>query len=166
MDNHAVNQDAQAQQHAIQLPDTLQQLWNGQHLEHKQQLAMPLLTVSEDGYPHQAMVSAGEVLAMDGQTLRIALWTGTNTTANLMRDGKALLTVVNDGVSYALRLRARALPELEDAAYSRARFEAKIEHIREDVAKYAELLTGVTYRLHEPEVVLERWQLTLDELRR
>ncbi|MFD1887331.1 pyridoxamine 5'-phosphate oxidase family protein [Paenibacillus wenxiniae] len=164
MNDHAIDQDIQQQ--AVRLPAILQKLWNGQQLEHKQQLAMPLLTVSEDGYPHQAMVSAGEVLAMDAQTLRIALWTGTNTTANLLRDGRALLTVVIDGVSYALRLQAMALPELQHTAYPRARFEAKIQHIREDVAKYAELLTGVTYRLHEPEAVLERWRMTLDELRR
>lgn len=164
MNDQTIHTDSQ--QPPASLPTTLQSLWNGQELEHKQHLAMPLLTISEDGYPHQAMVSAGEVLVVDEQTLRIALWTGTNTTANLLRDGKALLTVVVDGVSYALRLQAEALPELPDAAYPRARFQARIQHIREDVAKYAELLTGVTYRLHEPEQVLERWRLTLEELRR
>ncbi len=147
------------------LPPVLRTLWNGQDLEQKQHLAMPLLTVTEDGYPHQAMVSAGEVFAWDEETLRIALWQGTNTAANLIRDGRALLTVVAEGVSYALRLHAKALPELPNAAYPRARFEARIEHVREDVAKYADLLTGVTYRLHEPKQALERWQVTLDELR-
>ncbi|WP_322906349.1 pyridoxamine 5'-phosphate oxidase family protein [Paenibacillus campi] len=151
---------------AIPLPPVLCELWNGQNLEHKQHMAMPLITVSEDGYPHQAIVSVGEVLVMNAYTLRIALWTGTQTTANLLRDGRALLTVVIGGSSYALRLRASVLSELPDAAYPRVRFTAQIEHVREDIAKYAELLTGVTYRLHEPVQVVQRWQLTLDELRK
>ncbi|WP_411344110.1 pyridoxamine 5'-phosphate oxidase family protein [Paenibacillus sp. WLX1005] len=150
----------------IALPPALLQLLNGQRLEDHQHLAMLLLTVGENGFPYQAMVSVGEVLAVDEQHVRIALWTGTNTTGNLQRDGKALLSFVYADAGWTLRLRMKELPELADSMYPRARFEGTIEHIKQDIAQYADLLTGITFRLHEPEQGLERWKVTLDELKR
>jgi len=148
------------------LTPSLMQLLNGQELHSKQHLAMPLLTIGEDGYPHQAMVSAGEVLMLDEQHVRLALWQGTTTTGNLLRSGKGMLTFVWEGVSYALRLSCTPLPELTDAVYPRARFEAVVEHVREDTAKYAELTSGITIRLLQPDDVISRWEETLAELRR
>ncbi|WCT55526.1 pyridoxamine 5'-phosphate oxidase family protein [Paenibacillus kyungheensis] len=148
----------------VTLSSVLLELFNGQHLQSKQQLAMPLLTVNEDGYPHQAMVSVGEVIATDSNHLRLALWEGTTTTGNIIRTGQALLTLVWQGVSYALRLSLTPLPALPEATYARARFVATIEHIREDTAKYATLTSGITIELHQAENVLERWQHTLQEL--
>ncbi|MGV7118602.1 pyridoxamine 5'-phosphate oxidase family protein [Paenibacillus kyungheensis] len=148
----------------VTLSPVLSELFNGQQLQSKQQLAMPLLTVNEDGYPHQAMVSVGEVLATDSKHLRLALWEGTTTTGNIIRTGQALLTLVWQGVSYALRLSLTPLPALPEATYARARFVASIEHIREDTAKYATLTSGITIELHQAEDVLERWQQTLQEL--
>lgn len=146
-------------------PD-LHRLLDGYHLADKQHIAMSLLTVSEEGYPHQAMVSAGEVLAMNETTLRIALWQGTHTSANLLRDGKALLAFVHDGISYTLMLKAMPLPPIDNSLYPRDRFEAQLIQVREDIAQYAMLTSGVTIQLHEPEQVLARWEDTLAELRR
>lgn len=148
----------------VTLSPVLSELFNGQQLHAKQELAMPLLTVNEDGYPHQAMVSVGEVIATDSNHLRLALWKGTTTTGNIIRTGQALLTLVWQGVSYALRLSLTPLPALPEATYARARFVASIEHIREDTAKYATLTSGITIELHQAENVLERWQQTLQEL--
>lgn len=148
------------------LDDTLQALLDGTHLREKTQIAMTLHTVDEAGYPHQAMVSAGEVIAEAPDRLRIALWIGTNTTGNLLRDGKALLGVVHDGVSYTVRLQAEALPELAGARHPRARFIAHVLEIRADIAKYAVLTSGITIELNDPQAVVARWEETLEELRR
>ncbi|CAJ1317687.1 pyridoxamine 5'-phosphate oxidase family protein [Paenibacillus nuruki] len=150
----------------VSLSPVLLELFDGQQLHEKKQLAMPLLTVNEDGYPHQAMVSVGEVIAIDSEHLRLALWEGTTTTTNILRTGQALLTFVWQGVSYALRISLTPLPALPDALYARARFVATIEHIREDTAKYATLTSGITIELHQADEVLERWQQTLQELLR
>lgn len=48
-----------------ELSDDLFELLNGEHLERKQHEAMFLMTVTEDGWPHNAMVSVGEVVAID-----------------------------------------------------------------------------------------------------
>lgn len=164
--SHAKSSHINDTEQPITLPPALLELWNGQQLEDKQHLAMLLLTVGENGFPYQAMVSVGEVLAMDEQHVRIALWTGTNTTGNLQRDGKALLSFVYQEAGWTVRLQMKELPVLENSRYPRARFEGTVEHIKQDIAQYADLLTGVTFRLHEPEQGLERWKTTLDELRR
>jgi hypothetical protein len=49
---------------------------------------MFLLTVKENGWPHNAIVSAGEVTAIDRTTLRLALCPGTTTTENAKRRKK------------------------------------------------------------------------------
>ncbi len=146
--------------------DVLYSLLDGTRLHEKTQIAMTLHTVDEAGYPHQAMVSAGEVIAEAPDRLRIALWIGTNTTGNLLRDGKALLGVVQGGVSYTVRLQAQALPELADARHPRARFMAHVLETKADIAKYATLKSGITIELNDPRAVVARWEETLEELRR
>ncbi|OWA34150.1 hypothetical protein B9G55_17660 [Saccharibacillus sp. O16] len=141
-------------------------LLDGTRLEDKLHIAMTLHTVDEDGYPHQAMVSAGEVWAESPERLRIALWLGTKTTGNLLRTGRALLGFVHEGVSYTIRLQATAMPEIPDARHPRARFAADVLESRADVAKYAELTSGITIQLHDPQQVLVRWKETLEELKR
>ncbi len=47
---------------------------DGNSLKDKTREAMMLLSVSEDGWPHAAMVSVGEVVALNHEELRIALW--------------------------------------------------------------------------------------------
>ncbi|MDO3408290.1 pyridoxamine 5'-phosphate oxidase family protein [Saccharibacillus sp. CPCC 101409] len=147
------------------LNEELFSLLDGRSLADKARLAMTLHTVGEDGYPHQAMVGAGEVLAESRERLRIALWIGTGTTGNLLRTGKALLAVVYGGVSYAIRLDCEPLPELDGARHPRARFAADIVDVRADTAKYAELTSGITIVLHDAPAVVERWIETLEELK-
>ena len=147
------------------LEDALYALLDGTRLGEKTQIAMTLHTVDAKGYPHQAMVSAGEVVAESRERLRIALWIGTKTTTNLLRDGKALLGVVHGGVSYTVRLQAEALPELENAKHPRARFAAHVLETRADTAKYATLTSGISIELNDPQAVVVRWEETLEELK-
>ena len=57
-----------------ELDAELMEWLSGTNLEHKQHEAMQLLTVSEDQWPHQAMISMGEVIAINPHQLRLALW--------------------------------------------------------------------------------------------
>lgn len=138
---------------------------DGSGLEHKQQEAMMLLTVTEDGWPHTAMLSAGEVVALDHGRLRLALWPGTETSGNLIRSGQAVLLAVHQGAVHKIRLAAKRLPALPGARHPRERFEANVLSVREDRAKYAELTSGITFALKGEEQVLQRWKETLEELR-
>ncbi|AUS24607.1 pyridoxamine 5'-phosphate oxidase family protein [Paenibacillus sp. P2(2022)] len=139
-------------------------LLNGKELEHKQQEAMMLLTVTEDQWPHIAMISVGEIVALDEENLRLALWPGTTTTGNIIRTGKATLAVFTGGQAHYVRLSLEHLSALRDAKHVRERFAAQVFAAREDSAQYADILTGVTIRLKEPESVINRWKETVAEL--
>ncbi|MEK4115136.1 pyridoxamine 5'-phosphate oxidase family protein [Paenibacillus sp. FSL W8-0919] len=147
------------------ISEGLCQWLNGLELESKQHTAMMLLTVTEDLWPHTAMVSAGEVLALTRSTIRIALWPGTVTMGNILRSGQATLVAIHEGAAHYVRLALRALPDVPDARHPRQRFSAEVVAVREDRAKYADILSAVTIRLHNPNDVLERWRETLRELR-
>jgi hypothetical protein len=41
----------------------------------------------------------------------------------------------------------------------------RVEDVQEDAVNYAELTSGIRFRLHDPEAVVARWQQTIDALR-
>jgi len=139
------------------------ELLNGEDLENKQHEAMLLMTVTEDGWPHNAMVSAGEVVALDKEHLRVALWPGTTTTKNCIRTKKALLVAVYKGKVNYIRLTLSPLGVLEGAKHPLERFSAKVELFKEDQAKYAEITSGIQISLKDTSAVLTRWKETIQE---
>lgn len=148
-----------------ELSEGLCEWLNGRDLELKTDTAMMLMTVTEDGWPHTAMVSAGEVIALGRRRLRLALWPGTITAGNMKRTGQAMLVAIHDGAVYYVRLRVQVLPNMADSRHPRQRFAAEVAHVREDRAPYAEVLSGVKIQLNDPAEVLERWRATVAELR-
>jgi hypothetical protein len=117
-----------------------------------------LLSVDDAGWPHQAMLSLGEVTVVDPGRLRLALWPGSTCTRNLTARSPATLTCVVGGKSYAIRLAVRRLDDLQvGAGPTLAAFDAQIEGISADEAPYAVLEAGVRFRLNDREAVLARW---------
>lgn len=148
----------------MKLTDDLKDLLNGKQLAQKQHIAMVLQSITSEGYPHSAMVSVGEVIALDSEHLRIALWPQTHTSISLAEKRKSnLIIIYNNMVSY-LELDITLLPSLDNEVYERTRFEATIKSIRQDIAKYADITSGITVEMHEPEQVLNRWNIILQEL--
>ncbi|MFU1793772.1 pyridoxamine 5'-phosphate oxidase family protein [Paenibacillus azoreducens] len=147
-----------------ELSGELYELLNGRDLDTKQHEAMMLLTVTEEGWPHTAMISVGEVIAVDSKRLRLAIWPDTTTTNNMIRTEKATLALVYGGAAHNIKLALRRLPELPDAQHPRERFEAEIISARSDVAVYADLTTGIQIDLKDESSVIERWRETLTEL--
>jgi len=150
----------------LELSEELLELLNGEDLQNKQHEAMFLMTVTEDGWPHNAMVSTGEIVAIDKENLRLALWPGTTTTKNCLRTKKALLVAVYKGKVNYLRLALSPLGILEGAKHPLERFSAKVELFREDQAKYADITSGIQISLKDPATVLTRWKETIEETRR
>ncbi|MBR0006460.1 pyridoxamine 5'-phosphate oxidase family protein [Bacillus subtilis] len=148
------------------MSDRLFELLDGSCLNEKQHEAFVLQTVSEDGWPHAAMISAGEIIALSRTDIRIALWKNTMTSANILRTGKAQFTAWWKGAAYYVKLECAPLPPLKDAEYDRDRFSCRIVSVKEDVAKYADLTSGVRIQLHSAEEVLSRWEKTLEDLKR
>ncbi|MBX9956791.1 pyridoxamine 5'-phosphate oxidase family protein [Peribacillus simplex] len=148
----------------MEIPEEIFDLLNGKELVNKQHEAMMLLTISEEGWPHTAMISVGEIVAVSRKELRIGLWPDTSTTANVIRTHKATLILFWKGKAQYIRLSLEKLKELPNVQYKRVRFHAQIVEAREDMAKYAEIRSGIKIDLKNPKEVVERWSETIEDL--
>lgn len=149
-----------------QLDAELLEWFSGNNLENKQHEAMQLLTVTDGQWPHVAMISMGEVVALSPNGLRLALWRGTQTSMNMMETGKATLIAIHGQRLLHIRLEVQLLPELTNAVHPRDRYECKIRHIRIDQAPYAEITSGITFQLKDETATLIRWVDTIEELKK
>jgi hypothetical protein len=110
------------------------------------------------------MISVGEIVAISRKELRIGLWPDTSTTANVIRTHKATLVLFWKGKAHYIRLSLERLKELPNIQYKRVRFHAQIVEAREDMAKYAEIRSGIKIDLKNPKEVVERWSVTIEDL--
>ena len=126
--------------------------------------ALRLSTVDAAGWPHAALLSAGDIIVLPSGRIRFAIFPQSETTANLVRDGRLALTLSIEGGMCELLLRARRLQHAF-ADVPLAFFEAEVQRVRTHVAPYAAVTGGVTFALHEPQAVLPRWQRQIAALR-
>lgn len=147
------------------IPEALMTLLSGEKLKDKQREAFLLQTVNEDGWPHSAMISVGEVLAADPYTFRLMLWPNTITTINLIRSNKAQLVIIHEGLVYYIKLRTKHHSAVNPDVHIGERFSARIHALKIDQAKYAKIETGIQVRLYNPDTVIERWQAQVEVLK-
>lgn len=147
------------------LPPSLAAVLDGSHLETRAGETFLLVSVDEDGWPHVAMLSVGEVLATGPRELRLALWPGSQTTANLRRSRRALLMAVVPPATYHLRLTCRPAGEVTAQGRRLAAFVAEVEEVLEDVVAYAEVLTGISFRLVDPGRTVAAWTEAVEGLK-
>lgn len=145
------------------LPPDLRRLLDGEDLAAKVGMTLLLMTTSEDGWPHAAMLSVGELLAETDERLRIALHQGSRTEAGLRSSGRATLLAVVGERAYTLRLACRTLALLVVDGLHLVAYVGAVEDVREHVAPYARLLHGIEFELTDPSA-LERWARTVAEL--
>ncbi len=147
------------------LPADLAAALDGRRLAERVGDTYLLLTTSEAGWPHVAMLSAGEVLAMDEAALRLGLWPGTASTENLQQSGRGLLMAVRPPATYYVRLRVSALGEVPVDDRRLAVFGAAIEEVLEDVVGYARVTEGIRFELADPPRVVAHWEAAIAALR-
>jgi hypothetical protein len=148
------------------LPDVLARLLDGTDLAQREGLTFLLLTNDDDNWPQVAMLSVGELVAVDPRTLRTGLWLHSSSADNLTRVGRATLVVVADGNGYYVRLSATRGDDLDLGPEGRlAYFALHVEDVQEDSTEYATLTSGVTFALKFSEQVVPRWQRTVNALR-
>ena len=113
------------------------------------------------------MLSAGEVLAVGPREIGLALWPDGTSAANLTRAGRATLALVHAGAGWYVRCVARREADLSLAGGRRlAAFVLAVDEVLVDDVPYAELTTGIEFRLAEPERTLATWRAVVDALRR
>jgi hypothetical protein len=126
--------------------------------------ALRLSTIDAAGWPHAALLSAGDMVALPSGRIRFVLFPQSTTTANLARDGRISLTLALDGGMCELRMHARRLAH-SSTDVPLAFFEAEVEITRTHVAPYADVTSGITFALHDPQAVLPRWQRQIAAMR-
>ena len=136
---------------------------DGTELQTKTQ-AMRLSTVDADGWPHAALLSAGDMVIMPSGKIRFVLFPKSTLTSNLDREGRLTIALSLDGGICELRLRSRRLAHATPDV-PLAFFEAEVETVRHHVAPYATVTGGVEFSLHDPQSVLSRWQRQITALR-
>src|SRR5262245_34788838 len=123
-----------------QLPAAVRDLLSGDRLEDVVGFMAQLITVDGDGWPRVALLSPGEILATGPRRLRLALWPGSNTTANLTRAGRATLALVHEGASWYFRCSARRSRDMElPGGQNLAAFALIVDEALEDATPDARL---------------------------
>jgi hypothetical protein len=145
------------------IPDAVSTYLDGTELLSKTQ-ALRLSTIDADGWPHAALLSAGDMVLVPSGSIRFALFPQSSMTSNLEREGRLTITLSLDGAMCELRLRCRRLVHAS-ADVPLAFFEAEVETVRQHIAPYARVTGGITFALHDPQAVLPRWQRQIAALR-
>jgi hypothetical protein len=148
----------------VDIPHEISVYLNGEDLATKN-VALQLSTVDLDGWPHAALLSAGEILVLPDGYIRIIIFPSSGTATNIARDGRSTLTMPLDGGMCEIRMRMRKLGESKAAGVALAIFEGHVQRIHKHLSRYADVESGLIFSLHEPEVVLARWYRQIAVLR-
>lgn len=147
-----------------QLPITLQAALAGTEPEAARGRTFQLLTTAEDGAVSVALLSAGEILAMNADHLRLALWPGSTTTRNLSRVPRGTLVSIEPEGAFYVRLATRRLADLRAGGMDHAAFDATVVDVLEDEVTYARLTSGLRFELLDGPASVRRWRATLSAL--
>ena len=150
---------------ASEFSPELMALLDGDNLDSKVGETLLLLTVSETGWPHLAMLSVGELLAVGPDEVRIALWKGTQTGNNLRRTSKGTLALVYGGAGHYIELRVTGTGRLDVDRVTLDWFSCKVVKALTDVVGYATLTTGIRFDLPRQDDVVARWERTVSAMR-
>ena len=136
----------------------------GEHLEAHASETIRLSTMGEHGWPHAALLSFGEVLAVSPTELLVAIWPGSNTSKNLRRGSRLTLSLVLDGALIDMRATATLAAE-HQTSLDLTVFRVQIEAVKEDRSAYADVISGVTFRLRDQEQTFARWREQIKRLK-
>lgn len=153
-----------------ELPGALLSLLDGHDLPARLGKAILISTVDAQGWAHPALLSYGEVVALDAHRLRLALYGSSGTCGNLRRSGRLTLCLIEEGIAYYLKAHS---VEQQSAAlpHGLARFEATVERVlvdqaREDLEPSARITSGIEFDAGKPaSEQLAAWTSILSALR-
>lgn len=154
------------------LPRPLLERLHGNDLAERLGTAVLILTSDTAGWPHPAMLSYGEMIAVDPRRIRFALHRTSATAENLRRTRRMTLCFVETGMAYYVKATVGAPQDPMSGFPQLARFEATVQTVLADEARAdsepgAAILTGVRFAPGRPAVaVLCDWQAVMEGLRR
>jgi len=144
-----------------ELPFAWVSQFDGANLDSKIHVAAVLATLDDEGWPHLAYLSAGEVLAHDARRLTFVLWPSSRSAANLVRVGRGVLHAVADGAVWETRLMSQPRADANELAM----FDAEVIDVRRHAAPYAEVTGLIGFRLHDAAATLDRWRRQIERMK-
>lgn len=125
-----------------QLPQNLVDDLNGRDLTSRWARTLPLVTIDDQGFPHFAILSYGEILSVGPRTVRLGMYPNSSTSRNMRaRPRVALLLVHGDSLYYIKGTAA------EQPAPDVARFEVTVEAVLVDNEPGAHITSGLTFEM-------------------
>jgi hypothetical protein len=154
---------------AAVLPDGLLERLKGDRFREQRFQVLLLITLDENGWPYPSMLSYLEVIAPNRENIRMAPWNNSTATANLRRNPKATLLVVEEGLAYYIQGTATEVSPNLEGFPGMAKINLKLESILEDKALdyegSARISTGVRFENPQlDEAYLERARRILEAL--
>jgi len=137
-----------------QLPDDLLKFLSSGTPPSKFNTVVVFTSMDEDGWPRHGLLSLRELVAKGPARLLLLLYSESGSTANLLRDGRTSLLLVNENMSCYVRCSARPLPSLSEAP-GETLFELTVERVQEDKIPTARILSGVTFEGNDPGMTTE-----------
>ena len=154
------------------LPDLLCELLGGRDLSARMGEAILIATTDASGWSHPALLSYGEIVALDRHRLRLALYRTSRTTDNLRRNGKLTVCLIGRDMAYYIKAGAEAPRDPMDGFPNLVCFEARVETVladqtRDDFEPGASITGGILFDPGRPmEEALQAWQAVVQGLRR
>ena len=153
------------------LPKPLLDRLRGDDLATRLGIVVLILTNDERGWPHPAMLSYGEMVALDARRLRLAVQCTSRTAANLRRSRRITFCFVEANMIYYVKATVGLPLDPMPAFPGLARFEATVESVladeaRSDTEPGAVIVDGVRFSPgRPPAAVLEDWHGVVEGLR-
>ncbi len=148
------------------VPATLARRYDGSDPAREPGETCLVIAPGADGWPRPALLSAGEILVVDGgRVVMLMLHAGGRTAAALEASGRGLLVADADGGLVRVRLALRRVHDAAAERMSRMVLRGEVADVERDEVGYARVTHGIGYELADPAPVLERWSGQLDVLR-
>src|ERR1700674_2275875 len=128
----------------------------GNNLQAFAEKAILICTVDPQGCPHPAILSYFEVIAKDDRNIRLAVFKDSTTTANMRRNGKLTVLIIDERVAYYIKGTVEELDREMACAPQNSKLNLRVEQVLADEANEefepgAYVTSGITYtRRGEP----------------
>jgi len=151
------------------LPEDLVERLSGRDLQAAAEKVIVVCSVDDLGFPHPALLSYFEVLALDRRTIRLAIYSNSRTTANARRTRRLTLVVVDAGVAYYIKAAVEEIGAAMRATPYNARVHLRVVEVLADEANPelepgAYIASGITYVNPGRAAELERARMVIEEL--
>lgn len=137
-----------------ELPEDAFSLLNRGELASTDKRVVQMVTVNPEGWPDPALLTYAGIVAKDKKTLHIATWSDGECAANLLRNGRLAVLIIDYDMAYYVRGTAEKVigagvgltdVNQQGAESPLAFFKVSIEEVFEDRVPTAKVLSGVTF---------------------